>query len=122
MRAYCSIDYPGSDGINRTTEAILTTDHAASSYGLPVIVVEPASERDHSLDPLIDAVAGAHGIGAIAGSLAERLAAGVYGPADLPTGAMVYPHYRLVNDDQTYDDLDALFASARRAGYPVATR
>lgn len=135
----CEITYPGSDGIPRTTSAELTTDHPQSSYGLPVIVVNRPSD-DAPLDPvdaaLLDAMT-APGVHLTAGSMAEALADGVYGVADLPAGSTIRLHshradtavYDVMTGTapvETYEQMEArithLREGARRAGYTIVDR
>lgn len=134
--APCDIQYPGSDGIRRSTSAEISVDHPQSSYGLPVIIVNLDPVDTTPMDPidaaLLDAMT-APGVHLVAGSRAEELPNGVYGPADLPRGSTIHlhehremlelPHGRDITPEETWEQMDGritrLRDGARRAGYVV---
>lgn len=69
----------------------LTTAHPSSSYGIPVLLMGVDADNDNV----------------------------VYGPADLPDGAMIHIHARLTSDDDTWDSWEQRCTAARAAGYPI---
>ena len=86
--------------------AAATTDHAASSHGLPVIVVRPADLY--------------HGDRAGPDDPRNVLAPGVYGPADLPAGTVI--HDGTTNATPEWLGAEDIRQALADAGYAVTER